>query len=169
MPLPLRKTQPRAVVGLDIDGGYVAAVQTSGEALARAARMELGPGIISEGEVLDGEALTGALKHFFERHSLPKTVRLGVANQQIAVRQLELPVLDEGPERDAAVRFQAAEAIPMPLDEVVLDYQVVSQRQNQDGVTLMGVVVVAARESMVSRLINSVRAAGIKPLGVDLN
>jgi type IV pilus assembly protein PilM len=57
----------------------------------------------------------------------------------------------------------------MPLEEVVLDYQVVGQRETDEGTTLMAVVVVAARESMITRLINSVRAAGIKPLGVDLN
>src|SRR4051794_12691065 len=131
MPLTLRKSHPRAVIGLDIDGGYIAAVETSGPAPPRAARMELGPGVISEGEVLDGEGLTEALKSFFERNSLPKGVRLGVANQQIAVRQLELPYLAEGEERDAAVRFQAAEAIPMPLEEVVLDYQVVGQRDTE--------------------------------------
>jgi type IV pilus assembly protein PilM len=169
MPFSFRKSSARAAVGLDIDGSFVAAVQTSGPALTRAASMELRPGLVGEGEVLDSEGLAEALKVFFDRNSLPRVAQLGVANQQIAVRQLELPVLEDGEERDAAVRFQAAEAIPMPLDEVVLDYKVVGERKTQDGAQLMAVVVVAARESMITRLMHSVRAAGVKPAGIDLN
>jgi type IV pilus assembly protein PilM len=157
------------VVGLDIDGASIAAVQTSGPTITRAARMELSPGLVGEGEVLDSDGLTQALRRFFDQNSLPKTARLGVANQQIAVRQLELPLLEDNDERDAAVRFQAAEAIPMPLEEVVLDYQVVGQRETENGAPFMAVVVVAARESMISRLMQSVRAAGVKPIGIDLN
>ena len=51
-------------------------------------------------------------------------MRLGVANQQIVVRLLELPRIEDEKQRDAAVRFQASEAIAMPLDEAVLDHQV---------------------------------------------
>jgi type IV pilus assembly protein PilM len=125
--------------------------------------------LVGEGEVLDSDGLTQALRRFFDHNSLPKTARLGVANQQIAVRQLELPLLEDDDERDAAVRFQAAEAIPMPLEEVVLDYQVVGHRETENGAPIMAVVVVAARESMISRLMQSVRAAGVKPIGIDLN
>ena len=51
-------------------------------------------------------------------------MRLGVANQQIVVRVVELPRIEDEKQRDAAVRFQASEAIAMPLDEAVLDHQV---------------------------------------------
>src|SRR5918999_6006921 len=120
----LRKnSNGRGSVGLDLDGGFVAAIQTSSDGVTRAASVDLQPGVISDGEVTDVNALTEVLRDFFKSHSLPKRVRLGVANQQIVVRHLELPKIEDERERQAAVRFQAAEAIAMPLNEVVLDHQ----------------------------------------------
>ena len=165
----IRKSSPRGSIGLDIDGSFLAAAQVSGGAVTRAASMELTPGLMNEGEVVDPAGLAAALKQFFERNALPRAARLGVANQQIAVRQVQLPLIEDARERDAAVRFQAAETIPMPLDEVVLDYKLVGEITSAEGGAQMSVIVVAARESMVMPLVEAVRDAGIKPLGIDLN
>jgi type IV pilus assembly protein PilM len=169
MELRLRKNTARGSIGLDIDGAHLAAAQVSGGAVTRAASMELTPGLMSEGEVVDLAGLTDALKTLFERNSLPRVARLGVANQQIAVRHVQLPLIEDKREMDAAVRFQAAETIPMPLEEVVLDYQLVGQTESPEAPAGMAAVVVAARESMIVNLVEAVRAAGIKPIGIDLN
>jgi type IV pilus assembly protein PilM len=67
------------------------------------------------------------------------------------------------------VRFQAAEAIAMPLDEAVLDHQVAGYADAPDGSPRMQVVVVAARRKMVETLLEAVKAAGLKADGVDLD
>src|ERR671939_1806694 len=169
MPLPISKNSNRGTVGLDLDGAYIAAVQTSADMVSRAASTQLAPGVISDGEVTDVTALTETLRDFFRTHGLPRRVRLGIANQQIVVRQMEIPKIDDEKERDAAVRFQAAEAIAMPLDEVVLDHQVVGETTSPEGSPRLRVVIVAARESMIARVIEPVRDAGLRPEGIDLN
>ena len=169
MKRPSRNSSPRGTVGLDVDGGYVAAVQASGGRLQQAASMELPPGLVTDGEVSDASGLTAILKDFFKANNLPKTVRLGVANEQIVVRQMELPRIEDAAELDAAVRFQAAEAIAMPLEDAVLDYQVAAYTQGEDGGARMQVVVVAARLSMVTELVSAIRGAGLRPEGVDLD
>jgi type IV pilus assembly protein PilM len=169
MPLPLRTNSNRGTVGLDLDGAFIAAVQTSADGVTRAVSTELAPGIISDGEVTDVTALTEALREFFKAEGLPKRVRLGIANQQIVVRQMEIPKIEDEKERAAAVRFQAAEMIAMPLDEVVLDHQVVAETVTPEGSARLRVVVVAARESMISRVVEAVRNAGLRPEGIDLN
>ena len=169
MPLTLSKHANRGTVGLDLDGAYVAAVQASQDGVTRAASVDLAPGVISDGEVTDVTALTESLREFFKAKGLPKRVRLGISNQQIVVRHLEIPKIDDDAERAAAVRFQAAEAIAMPLEEVVLDHQVVGETINPEGASRLRVVVVAARESMIARIVEAVRDAGLKPEGIDLN
>ena len=169
MGIALRKNTNRGTVGLDLDGGYVSAVQASADGVVRAASLDLAPGIISDGEVTDVNALTEALREFFKEQDFPKRVRLGIANQQIVVRQLDIPKIDDEKERAAAVRFQAAEAIAMPLDEVVLDHQVLGEVQSPEGSPRLRVVVVAARESMIARIVEAVRNAGLRPEGIDLN
>jgi len=169
MALALSKHPNRGTVGLDLDGAYLAAVQATPDGVTRAASMDLAPGVISDGEVTDVTALTESLRDFFKSEGLPKRVRLGIANQQIVVRHLEIPKIDDEKERAAAVQFQAAEAIAMPLEEVVLDHEVVGETVNPEGATRLRVVVVAARESMIQRIVEAVRGAGLKPEGIDLN
>ena len=168
MPISLRK-RPTCSVGLDIDGSYLAAVTVDGRSIGRVASMELEPGVAADGEVKDPDTLSGALKTLFKRHELPRRVRLGVANQQIVVRHLDMPVIEDAAEREAAVRFQAAEAIAMPLDEAVLDFQPVGTSEGPDGVRRERLLVVAARESMIAQLVSAVKGAGLKPESIDLN
>jgi type IV pilus assembly protein PilM len=167
--LTKKKNHGRGIVGLDLDGEFIAAVQISSDGISRAVSAELAPGIITDGEVTDVPALSDALRDFFKANNLPKRVRLGVSNQQIVVRHLELPKIENPDELSVAVRFQAAEAIAMPLDEVVLDYQVVGETITPEGAARLRIVVVAARESMVSRVYEAVRGAGLRPEGIDLN
>ena len=169
MALSLRKKTDRGGVGLDIDGRYLAAAQVADGRVVRAASQELPEGLVRDGEVVDRDKLAAALKAFAAQADLPKNVRLGVANQQIVVRVVELPRIDDERQRDAAVRFQAAEAIAMPLDEAVLDHQIAGYTDTPDGSPRMQVVLVAARRSMLEGLLEAAKKAGLKPAGVDLD
>ena len=169
MPRLLTKPSSARPVGLDVDGRFAAAVELEGSRVVRAAGAELPDGAIKEGEVADEQALSKALKDLFSSHRLSRSVQLGVANQHIVVRQIDLPLIEDEEQREQAVRFQAAEAIAMPLDEAVLDYQVTGLEEPPGGSPQMKVVVVAARRSMVDALIQAVRGAGLKPYGIDLS
>ena len=158
-----------ATVGLDVDGSFLAAALLDGRSIGRVASMDLPPGVTTDGEVREPEALADALRDMFTTFKLPRRVRLGVSNQQIVVRQLEMPIIDNKAERDAAVRFQAAEAIAMPLEEAILYYQPIGVTEGEDGVVRQRLLLVAARASMVDRLMEAVRGAGLRPDGIDLN
>jgi type IV pilus assembly protein PilM len=160
---------PRGSVGLDLDGDFLAAVTTADGRIQSAMSAELPPGVMSDGEVVDPDGLTHVLKEIFRAGAVQRDVRLGVVNQQIVVRQIELPRIEEGKDLEAAVRFQAAEAIAMPMNEVVLDFQLIGERVDAEGNARMNMVVVAAREAMIERLVGAVRAAGLRPIGIDLN
>jgi type IV pilus assembly protein PilM len=82
---------------------------------------------------------------------------------------VELPRIEDEKQRDAAVRFQAAEAIAMPLDEAVLDHQIASYTEAADGSPRMQVVLVAARRSMIEAVLEAAKQAGLKPEGIDLD
>jgi type IV pilus assembly protein PilM len=169
MAFSLLKNSGRGVVGLDIDGRYLAAAQVDSGRVVRGVSLELPGGLVRDGEVMDRDGLADVLKGFVKGAGLPSSVRLGVANQQIVVRVVELPRIEDPEERDTAVRFQAADAIAMPLDEAVLDYQVAGYAEAMDGTSRMQVVLVAARRSMVDALLEAARKAGLRPEGIDLD
>jgi type IV pilus assembly protein PilM len=159
------------LVGLDIQPGYIAAVeaQVNGSIVLRhASGAPLPPDTIREGEVLDEELLSDALREVFRDDRMSKRVRVGVANQRTVLRVLELPPVTDRKELDAAVRFQAEDQIPMPLSNAVLDYQSLGEVDTPNG-PRQRVIVVAAQRDMVEKLLSAVRAAGLRPEGVDLS
>jgi type IV pilus assembly protein PilM len=159
------------LVGLDIQPGYVSAVQArvNGSILVqRAAGAPLPPDTMREGEVLDGSALADTLREMFNDSRLDKRVRVGVANQRTVLRTLELPPLTDRKELATAVRFQAEDQVPMPLDNAVLDFHPLGVIDTPAG-PRQRVIVVAAQRDMVERLLAAVRSAGLRPEGVDLS
>ncbi len=113
-------------------------------------------------------ALAEALKSFFAENDLPKRVRLGVANQRIVVRSLDLPPLEDPKAARRRGRApQAPDHIPMPMDEAILDYVPLGQVQTLNG-PRMRVVIVAARRELIDRLVGATKDAGLKVEGIDL-
>jgi len=160
------------LVGVDIDpsGITAAAVSVDGRVkIEKAAFAPLETGIVRDGEVTDPEALSETLRALFRQNKgLGKRVRVGVANQKIVVRSMELPYLSNAKELDAAVRFTAQDQLPMPMDQAVLDFQPLEVVDGGD-TRLQRVLLVAARRDMVGRVLTAVRGAGLRPEGIDLS
>ncbi len=173
MPLALKLNRHKTstFVGLDIQPGYVAAVQArvNGEIVVeRAAGCPLPADTVREGEVLNQQALSDTLRELFDGSQLDRRVRVGIANQRTVLRMLELPPVTDRKELAAAVRFQAEDQVPMPLNNAVLDFQSLGVTDTPGG-PRQRVVLVAAQRDMVERLVSAVREAGLRPEGVDLS
>jgi len=169
--LATKKKTP-TVVGLDFETGSIAATEVRGNgerAVGRTAIAPLPPGVVNGGEVRDSEQLAGSLRELFAHHKLSKSVRLGIANQRVVVRTIQLPLIEDPAELDSAVRFRAQDEIPMPLDQAVLDHRVLAKRNGPDGDRQMEVLAVAARRDMVISLLEPLRKAGLAPVGIDLS
>src|ERR687896_402025 len=119
--------------------------------LVQVARMELEPGIVVGGELREPDALAEALKTFFRTHKLPRQgVRLGIASNRIGVRTFDLPGIEDEKQLNNAVRFRAQEALPIPLDEAVLDYQILGESVDGEGVAQKSVLLVVAYRDLIN-------------------
>jgi type IV pilus assembly protein PilM len=162
----------KTFVGIDIDSTGIAAasVTVNGRVrVERAALTPLEPGIIRDGEVADVDGLADAVRTLYrENKGLDKRVRVGLANQKIVVRVVDLPYLEDPKELDAAVRFHAQDQLPMPIEHAVIDHLALDTITDETG-RRQRVLLVAARREMVERILSALRAAGVKPVGVDLS
>ncbi len=166
------KAKTKGVVGLDIESASIAATELRVNGGVQVSSFGLAPldtGIFRDGEVQEPGDLGDAIKDLFASRKLPRDVRLGIANQQVAVRTLQLPKIGSNDELDAAVRFAAQDHIPMPLDRAVLDWQIVPTPPNPDGTPspTIEVVAVAARREMLDPAVEAIRRAGLRLVGID--
>jgi type IV pilus assembly protein PilM len=166
-----RKQTPSTVVGLELDPSYIAAAEVAVNGsitVKRGGVTPLRPGLLRDGEAQDPAGLAVALREFFAEHELPTRVRLGIANQRIVVRSLDMPVEPDPKALRAAVEAEAPDHIPMPMDEAVVDFQPLGVVATPQG-PRSRVVIAAVRRDMVERLAHACREAGLQLEGIDLS
>lgn len=160
-------------IGLDIGTSAVRAVQMSvgrsGAKLERLGQVRLLDSSVRDGEIADPDQVADALRTLWRDWKFKgKKVALGVANQQVVVRQVDLPWLPEAELRES-IQFQVQEYIPIPLDQATLDYQVLEEYENAEGQRFVRVLVVAAQSLMVDAILQSIRKAKLEPTLLDLD
>jgi type IV pilus assembly protein PilM len=162
----------KRLVGLKVGASQLAAARVSNNGVAellQVARGPLNPGIVVGGELREPDALAEALKEFFKKNRLPKKgVRLGIANNRIGVRTFEIDGIDDPKQLDNAIKFRAQEALPIPIEDAVLDYQILGEETREDGQKVRKVLLVVAYRDLVDRYIDACRKAGITLSGIDL-
>jgi type IV pilus assembly protein PilM len=161
----------RTTIGLDIGTSAVRAAEVRGKdtpTLARFAQVALPAGAIVNGEIADPDAVASVLRDLWRRGEFrSKQVAVAVANQNVVVRQIDVPKMDED-ELRGALRFQVADVIPIPIDDTLLDHLVLEEFDGPDG-EMLRLLVVAAHKDMVGSLMHAVRHAGLEPVAVDLS
>jgi len=165
-----KKQRSATVVGLDLDPSHIAAAEVHANgsvSVKKGAVVALRPGVLRDGEATDPAALAEVLRELFAENDLPPRVRLGIANQRIVVRSLDLPVIEDPKGLAAAVQAEAPDHIPMPMDEAVVDFQSLGVVQTPAG-PRSRVVIVAVRREMIDRLVSATREAGLELEGIDL-
>ncbi len=159
-------------VGLDIGSEAVrAAVVESGKAtpvLRRFSEVPLPPGVVSAGDILDDGAVTEAVAALWKRHRLPrKNVVVGIANQRVIVRQVDVPHLEEAELVDA-LPYQVQDAIPIPVEDAVLDFVPLEEFTTPDGDLMLSILVIAAQRDMVDGLVRIASGAALDVSSIDL-
>ena len=162
----------RKVVGLDIGTTAVRAAEVSvrrGQVvLERIGQAGLPGGAVVDGEVKDPAAVAIAIKDLWRRTRISsRRVIIGVANQRVVVRLVDVPWMQPG-ELRSSLAFQAGDYLPIPVDQTELDYAVIGEHEAAGGQRLLRVLLVAAQEMLAGHL-EAVREAGLRPEGIDLN
>lgn len=164
------KVRAEGLTGLDISSSSLAAARVSDGRIRSASSTTIEPGLVVDGEIADPAGLGAAIAEFFAANGLSPKVRMGVASPRVVIRTIETPVIADRKEFAAAVKFQASDHIPMPLDEAVLDYQVVDTIPGADtgDPPKFRVMLVAASRGLIDGLLETARHGGVKLQGVDL-
>ncbi len=162
----------RSAIGLDIGtSGVRAAEVTFGKGeitLAKFGQVALQDGAVRDGEVMDVEAVGRAIKELWSHTKFSSNkVVLGVANQKVLVRQIDLPYL-QGDELKRSLPFQVQDYIPMPVEHAVLDFYPLEEVQDDGQRMLRGLLVAASRE-MVLNSVHAAQKGGLTPTTVDLS
>lgn len=162
-----------APIGLDIGSSAVRAAQVkqdrNGSQLERLGQVPLPAGSVRNGEIVQPGVVIEALRTLWKSSKLKgRKVAVGLANQQVVVRRLDLPWMPED-ELRASLPLQVDGLIPIPVDEAVLDFCYLGEHENAEGQRMIRVLVIAALRNMVDEILSVVKQAKLDPVGIDLD
>lgn len=162
----------RPAVGLDIGTSGVRAAELSvgkrPATLDKFGQVMLPVGAVHDGEVVDVAAVASAIRQLWSATKFKtKRVVVGVSNQKVVVRQVDLPWLPADEFRKS-LTFQVQDYIPMPVDEAILDFHPLEEFTNEAGGRMLRVLLVAASRDMVNNTVAAVQKAGLEPVMIDL-
>jgi type IV pilus assembly protein PilM len=162
----------RTAIGLDIGTSGVRAAELSfgkgGVTLERFGQIAVPEGAVRDGEVMDTAAVASAIKQLWSHTRFShKNVVMGVANQRVIVRQVDLPWMPIAELKDT-LAYQVQDFLPMPVDQTLLDFHPLEEVTGTGGARLQRGLLVAAARDMVLSNVRAVEQAGLRPIMVDL-
>ncbi len=162
----------RSAIGLDIGtSGVRAAELTFGKGditLEKFGQVALPEGAVRDGEVVNPDVVASAIKQLWAHTKFSsKKVVIGVANQKVIVRQVDLPWMPLG-ELKKSLGYQVQDFVPMPVEQAVLDFHPLEELDADNGNRVLRGLLVAASRDMVNASIESVQKAGLTAVMVDL-
>ena len=138
----------QASVGLDIGTDHirVAQVKAAGSTfiLTGYATVGVPMGAVVEGEIVDVEAVAASIREMVRTSGLhPSNCAIGVSNQKVVVRLIDLPYMERA-ELQGAIQYQAQDYIPIPVEDAILDFQIIGDYMTPNDEHMMEVLLVAA-------------------------
>jgi type IV pilus assembly protein PilM len=165
--LPFGKTN--SIIGLDIGSASVKAVEltakTKGIELQHVGIAQLPPEAIVQGAFLNSSAIVDAIREAVNgASSRTKNVATAVSGHSLIVKKISLPSMTRD-ELDESIRWEAEQYIPFDINEVNLDFQILSSGESEGQ---MDVLLVAAKKDLIDDYVNVVREAGLHPAVLDV-
>jgi len=126
--------------------------------------------MIVDGSIMDGLGVVTAIKELATEQKLKnKNVALSISGTSVIVKKITLPPMPEE-ELDKQIKFEAEQYIPFDINDVYLDFHILSQGTESSAAQgEMEVLLVATKKDKLNDYANAVREAGLTPKVVDVD
>jgi type IV pilus assembly protein PilM len=160
-------------VGLDIGSSAIKVAQLK-ESKGRYFLQKFGvkalePEVIVDGTVMDEGRVVSAIQELFEEVNVKnKHVAISISGHAVIVKKISLPPMPDE-ELEGQVKLAAEQYIPFDINEVNIDFHVLSLDASEDQQGDMSVILVAAKKDKINELTELVKAAGLVPMVMDVD
>jgi len=136
--------------------------------LASFGEILLKPGIIKRGEIKKEDDLVDAIKKLIigiEGEKIKtKHVICSLPEEKAFLQVIKMPKMSDE-DLKSAVIYESENYIPLPIESVYLDFQVVSSKEDSQE---MEILIAALPKKIVDSYINCLKKAGLRPLSLEI-
>jgi type IV pilus assembly protein PilM len=124
-------------------------------------------GTISGGEIMDPMTLSQTIKSLLEKtNTKRKHASVGIWGTAVIVKRVSLPKMDLQL-LDEQIRWEAEQYIPFDIQEINLEYHVLSS--SQSSAETMDILLVAAKKDLIMNYLETVESTGISCSVLDVS
>lgn len=161
----------KSIIGCEITTNEIRAVELTKENgfynILAMGYMPLEEGIVEEGFIRDADRFNSAITQLLASGNFQTTdVAVAVNNENVLMRYASFPKVDSDKLRNM-VLLQAQEFIPIPIQEMEVDYVVAGETKDDDDVAQTNVMLIAARRQMLEGYINIFTASKLQIQDID--
>jgi type IV pilus assembly protein PilM len=160
-------------VGLDIGSSAVKAVELrpagKGWKVVGWGVEPIPPDSIVDGAIIDGTAVADAVRRLFDGRRLKaKQVAASLSGNAVIVKKITVPAMTEAELADSIV-WEAEQYIPFDIQDVNLDYQVLTSAEDAGPKGTIDVLLVAAKKEKIVDYTGVITQAGRTAVVVDID
>lgn len=120
-------------------------------------------GIAIPTDEISRDKLSEQVDSFFSDHSLSKTdTRLALPESVVSTKVISVPVLSDA-ELASAIGWQAEQHLPIPKEDLAMEYQVLYRPERAEKDAQMRILLVGSRKSLIDRYTDVFKNVGIEP------
>jgi len=162
-------------IGLDLGDLSVKMIQLDrkgkGHVIRSFAKSSIPRKSIENGEIQDPDAVVQAIKSVIEKGKPKKTntrrVMCSIPETKAFLRVIDMPKMSEE-EMKEAIHWEIEENIPLAIDQVYYDYEVLKSSLSQGKKNREDVLIVAVARRVVDSFIEVVEKAGLEVMGMEI-
>ena len=161
----------KSIIGCEITTNEIKAVEIAKEngtyKILAMGYMPLEEGVIGEAFIRDAAAFNDALTQLIAQGNFQTTdVAIGVNNENVLMRYATFPKVDDSKLRNM-ILLQAQEFIPIPIQEMEVDYVVAGESTGEEDTPQVNVMLIAARKQMLEGYINNFTTSRLQVQEID--
>lgn len=161
----------KSVIGFEVDTAEIRAIELTKSngaySVLACGKIPLPAGTIEEGFIRNADEFNKALAELLQNGNFKSSdVVVGVNNENVIMRYASFPKVPEDKLRNM-VLLQAQEFIPIPVQEMEIDYVIAGESLNDEEQPVVNVLLVAARGNMLEQLITVLGASKLQVVDID--
>ena len=163
----------KETIGIDIGSSSIKLIQlseTEGRyTLEKFGVAALAPEIIVDGTIMDSVRCVEALQNVVKEQAIvTKDAVISVSGHSVIVKRVTLPQMSEE-ELSESIKWEAEQYIPFDINEVNMDFQILSTFVGPDGKQQMNVLLAAVKKDKLTDYTSLIIEAGLTPVIVDID
>jgi type IV pilus assembly protein PilM len=163
----------KGLIGLDIGSSAVKAIELKpagkGYRVSAIGVEPIPPDSIVDGAIIDGGAVADAVRRIFDNKQFKaRDVVASLSGNSVIVKKITLPAMTEQ-ELGESIYWEAEQYIPFDIQDVNLDYEILTPAAGGQGQGTMDVLLVAAKKDKIGDYTSVISQAGKTPVVVDVD